>query len=212
MQLAHRLAATRFYAQRDLDGALAAHEAVRLRLSDPEAIAATDARRATLLAGAGRPVEALRIADMVGADAAAPTRVELAAARATSLLLVGRFDEAIELSRQAGAEHADLPGWLARRGIALHLVNEAHALVYSGRYAEARALVEPAVERARAANAMGAWVWFEMVLAEIARDTGRAREAIGRFAAVADAAPSAGQDAALGVGPRRRGARAPAAR
>jgi len=44
---------------------------------------------------------------------------------------------------------------------------------------------------------MGAWVWFEIVLAEIARDTGRAREAIRRFSAVADAARSAGQQAAL---------------
>ena len=60
--LAKRLADTRFFRDRDLDGALAAHEAARDRLTDPDAIAAVDARRATLLAGAGRPVEALRIA------------------------------------------------------------------------------------------------------------------------------------------------------
>ncbi len=196
-QLAHRLAATRFYGRRDLDGALEAHEAARRRLTDPGAIAATDARRAILLAGAGRPADALRIAELVGTDVTPATRVELAAARATSLVLLGRFDEAIAVSRQAGAEQADLPGWRARRGSALHVVNEAHALAYSGRYFEARELLEPAAERARAANAMGAWVWFEMVLAEIARDTGRARQAIQRFASVADAAPSAGQDAAL---------------
>jgi DNA-binding CsgD family transcriptional regulator len=196
-QLAHRLGTTRFHGRGDLDGALAAYATARRRLSDPGTIAATDARRATLLAGAGRPADALRIAETVGADANAATRVELAAARATSLVLLGRFDEAIALSRQAGAEHADLPGWLARRGMALHVVNEAHALAYSGRYFEARELLEPAAERARAANATAAWVWFEMVLAEIARDTGRAREAIRRFATVADAAPAAGQDAAL---------------
>ena len=46
------------------------------------------------------------------------------------------MDEAAELSRQGAALQADLPGWLARRGIALHLVNEAHALGYSGRYRE----------------------------------------------------------------------------
>jgi DNA-binding CsgD family transcriptional regulator len=44
---------------------------------------------------------------------------------------------------------------------------------------------------------MGAWVWFEMALAEIARDTGRGREAIRRFQGVADAAHAAGQDATL---------------
>ena len=91
-----------------------------------------------------------------------------------SLLSVGRHAEAAELARRSAANHAALPGWLARRGIAVHLVNEAHALAYSGRYGEARQLVEPAAEQARAANAIGAWVWFEMVLAEIARDTGRA--------------------------------------
>jgi DNA-binding CsgD family transcriptional regulator len=197
LHLANRLGATRFYGRSDLEGALSIHEAARQRLTDPEAIAATDARRATLLAGAGRPVEALRIAESVGADATAATRVELAAATATSLVLVGRFDEAIALSHQASDEHAALPGWLARRGIAVHIVNEAHALAYSGRYFEARALLEPAVERARAAKAMGAWVWFEMVLAEIARDTGRGREAIRRFTAVADVAMPAGQRAAL---------------
>jgi DNA-binding CsgD family transcriptional regulator len=79
----------------------------------------------------------------------------------------------------------------------MHLLNEAHALAYSGHYAEARKLLEPAVERALATGAMGAWVWFEMALAEIARDTGRAREAIRRFQAVAEAAPATGQDAAL---------------
>jgi DNA-binding CsgD family transcriptional regulator len=195
--LSQRLAATRFYGGRDLEGALAAHEAARHSITDPEVIAAIDARRASLLAGAGRPAEALRIADSVGTPTRPHTRVELATARATSLISLGRCDEAVALARQAAVDHGDLPGWLARRGIAMHLLNEAHALAYSGHYSEARELLERAAERALATNAMGAWVWFEMALAEIARDTGRAREAIRRFQAVADAAPSAGQEAAL---------------
>ena len=93
--------------------------------------------------------------------------------------------------------HAELPGWLARRGIAQHLVNEAHALAYTGRYTEARQLLEPAVERALATSAMGAWIWFNMALGEIARDTGRAHETIRRFREVADVAPRVGQDATL---------------
>jgi DNA-binding CsgD family transcriptional regulator len=195
--LAQRLAQTRFYGGRDLEGAVAAYEVARRRLTDREEIAALDARRATMLAGAGRPAEALKIADSVGTPATVRTRVELAAARATSLLNLGRCDEAIALSRKAAADQAELPGWLARRGISVHVVNEAHAFAYTGRYAAAREILGPAVEQARAAGAMGAWVWFEMVLAEIARDTGRAREAVQRFQAVADAAPSVGQDAAL---------------
>ena len=195
--LVRRLAATRFYGRRDLAGALSAYEAARDRLTDPEQIAAVDVRRAALLAGAGRPLEAMRIADSVAPPAPALIRVELAAARAMSLMTLGRCDESIALSRQAAADHATLPGWLSRRGMAQHLANEARALAYSGRYAEARELLTPATDRSLATNAMAAWVWFEMALAEIARDTGRAREAIRRFQAVADAAPSAGQEAAL---------------
>jgi DNA-binding CsgD family transcriptional regulator len=195
--LARRLATTRFYGRSDLDGALAAYETARLRLTDPEQVAAVDVRRAALLAGAGRAVEALRIIDSIGVPAAAPTRLELTAAKAVSLVIVGRCDEAAALSHQGVLDHAEMPGWLAGRGIAQHIGNEARALAYSGRYVQARQLVAPAAERARTTNATAAWVWFEMALAEIARDTGRAREAIRRFSAVADAAPSAGQAAAL---------------
>jgi DNA-binding CsgD family transcriptional regulator len=194
---AKRLADTRFYRDRDLAGALAVHEAARERLTDPDAIAAVDARRASLLAGAGRPGEALRITEAMGPVMSARTRVELAAARAASLLSVGRYDEARAIARRAASEHADLPDWVARRGIAQHLVNEAHALAYAGHYGEARELLEPAAARALATRAMGAWVWFEMSLAEVARDTGRAHEAIRRFRDVAEAAPKAGQHAAL---------------
>ncbi len=197
IQLARRRAETRFYSARDLEGALAAYEAACERVVDPEARAAVMARRANMLAGAGRPSEALRVLDAVGEAKDPGTNVELIGARASSLVVLGRMDEAAELSRQGAALQADLPGWLARRGIALHLVNEGHALGYSGRFREARALLEPASDRARATNAMGAWVWFEMVLAEIARDTGRAHEAIRRFGAIAEMAPLVGQDAAL---------------
>jgi DNA-binding CsgD family transcriptional regulator len=196
-QFANRLAETRFFRDRDLVGALAAHESARERLNDPEAIAAVDARRASLFAGAGKPVAALRITEAIGPVASARTRVELAGARAMSLISVGRFDEARAIARRAAADHAELPSWLARRGIAQHLVNEAHALAYAGRYVEARELLEPAIERALATTALGAWVWFEMTLAEIARDTGRGHETIRRFAAVAETAPRIGQHAAL---------------
>lgn len=195
--LAKRLAEVRFYRDRDLEGALAVHDDARVRITQPEVVAAVDARRASLLAGAGRPVEALAITDGLGAVASAATRVEMAGARAVALINVGRYDEAIEVSRRAATDHAELPGALARRGIAQHLVNEAHALAYGGRYAEARALLEPAIERASATGATGAWIWLEMSLAEVARDTGRAAEAIWRFGAVAEAAPGSGQHAAL---------------
>jgi DNA-binding CsgD family transcriptional regulator len=195
--LAMRLADLRFSRDNDLEGALATHELARQRMSDTEAIAAVDARRASLLAGAGRPIEALRVADAVGEVGSTRTRVELAGARATSLLSCGRFEEAKRISRQAAADHAELPGWLARRGIAQHIVNEAHAFGYAGRFAEARAVLEPAIERAKATGATAALVWFEMVLAEVSRDSGRAHETIRRSAEVAELAPTVGQHAVL---------------
>jgi DNA-binding CsgD family transcriptional regulator len=195
--LAQRLAQVRFYRDRDLPGALAAHDAARERLSDPDEIAAVDARRASLLAGAGRPLEALEITDAMGPITSLRTRVELANAVATSLLSVGRSHEAREIARQGALDQAQLPGWLARRGIAQHVVNEAHALGYVGYYTEARELLEPALERALATSAFGASVWFDMVLGEIARDTGRGHETIRRFREVVELAPKVGQHAAL---------------
>ena len=148
--LSRRLAGTRFSSRRDLDGALAALDAARLAIADAEELGALEARRAVLLADAGRPADALQVIDSIAVLADPRARVELAAARAVSLLSVGRHVEAADLARRSAADHAALPGWLARRGIAAHLVNEAHALAYSGRYGEARQLVEPAAEQARA--------------------------------------------------------------
>jgi DNA-binding CsgD family transcriptional regulator len=197
VHLAKRLADSRFHRDRDLAGALAAHDAARERLTDPDLVAVVDARRASLLAGAGKPVDALRITESMGEVRAIESQVEVAGALATSLLSVGRYDEAREVARRAAADHAELPDRRARRGMAQHLVNEAHALAYAGRYPDARALLEPAIERARATGAWAAWVWFEMTLAEVARDTGRGHEAIRRFGEVAATAPRAGQHSAL---------------
>jgi len=196
-QLAVRLAESRFLAGRDLAGALSACAEARVHLREAAAVATLDARRAALLANAGRPGDALRAIDALPADLEPHVRVDVAAARAASLLSVGRCEEAAVLSRASAADQADLPGWLARRGTARHLVNEAHALAYAGHYDAARTLLEPAAERALAVGAVAGWVWFEMALGEIARDTGRADEAVRRCQAVADAAPEAGQEAVL---------------
>ncbi len=195
--LSRRLARTRFSSQRDLAGALAALDEACAVVRDPDELGLIQGRRALLLADAGRPADALEVLDTIVVQQDAAANVELATARAVSLLSVGRHAEAAEMSRRAAELQTTLSGWQARRGMSGHLVNEAHALAYSGRYAEARRLVEPAAEQARSANAMAASVWLEMTLAEIARDTGRADEAIRRFSAVAGEAASSGQDAAI---------------
>jgi hypothetical protein len=131
-QLAVCLVECRFFGGRDLPGALSAFADARLRLREAAAIAILDARRAVLLANAGRPGDALRAIDALPRDLEPHVRVDVTAARAVSLISIGRCDEAAVLSRAAATDQADLPGWLARRGMARHLLNEAHALAYAG--------------------------------------------------------------------------------
>jgi DNA-binding CsgD family transcriptional regulator len=186
-----------FQARSDLDGALAVVGEALGRVCSESERAKLQAHRASMLAGAGRPLEALAAAEVVAITDSPRVRVELALTRSAALLSVGRSDEAVLVARAGAAAQADLPPWQARRGLAGHLINEAHALAYSGRYAQARQLVEPAAARAQAAGALAGWVWFELVLGEIARDTGRGHEAIQHFRTVAEAAESAGQGSAM---------------
>jgi DNA-binding CsgD family transcriptional regulator len=195
--LASRHADVLFQARSNLDGALAvlADALGRLTIAAPRAN--LEARRAALLAVAGRPLEAIAAADVVTVTDDPRVRVELALTRSAALLSVGRCDEAVQVARQGAAAQVDLPAWQARRGLAGHLINEAHALAYSGHYGAARDLIEPAAARAKAAGAQAGWVWFEVVLGEIARDTGRGHEAVERFRTAAEAAAAVGQGAAL---------------
>jgi ATP/maltotriose-dependent transcriptional regulator MalT len=110
---------------------------------------------------------------------------------------MGRFTEAIEVARAGAAAHAGLPPWLARRGMAAHVINEAHALGYSGRFDQARTIVEGALASARSVRAHAAVVWFEVVLGEIERDSGHATLAVEHFTAASELASTAGQQAAL---------------
>lgn len=195
--LASRHADVLFQARSDLAGGLAVLGEALDRLTNPAARATLEARRAAMLANAGRPLEALAAAECVTDIDDPRVRVDLAQTRSAALLSVGRSDEAVLVARAGAAAQADLPPWQARRGMAGHLINEAHALAYSGRYSEARDLIEPAAARAKAAGALAGWVWFEVVLGEIARDSGRGHEAVERFATAAEAAEGAGQGAAV---------------
>ncbi len=195
-RLARRLANARFW-QGDLDGALRALGDAEAVLDDPVPAATVTAQRALLLASNGRPREALALVDVVGDIADPRVRVDLASARAIGCISMGRFGEAIEVAREAARHQAQLPSWQRRRGMASHVLNEAHALGYGGRYQAAREVIEAAVDGAEQARARAALVWFEVVLGEIDRDSGRGADAIAHFTRAADLAPAAGQDAAL---------------
>ena len=132
-----------------------------------------------------------------GAVADPRVRVDLAVAQSIACISLGRFSEAIEVAREGARTQSLLPAWQRRRGMAAHVLNEAHALAYSGRYPEAKALIEGAETGAQAARARAAIVWFEVVLGEIARDSGRGRDAVRHFTTGAELASAAGQEAAL---------------
>ena len=191
--LARRGADLRF-ALSDLSGALALNQIGQARVTDHVLRASLQAHRAALLATAAQPTRALAEAER--SLAAAPDdprlRIEVSIARSVAYTCLGRFDQAAEAARAGMAAQRELPSWLASRGMATQLVNEAHALAYAGQYGQAREVMMTALERAEVAQAPGAALWFELVLAEIARDTGRADEAVRRFTVVAEQARSAG--------------------
>ena len=194
--LARRLARTRFFLG-DLDNALAALEAGDRRLNEPGPIAAVRAERALLLATNGRPLEALRLVAEIGDNADPRIRIDLATAQSIACLSVGRFDESIAVARVGARTQEELPDWLRRRGASSHVINEAHALGYSGRFREGRQLVSSALVRARNAHAHAAIVWFEVGAGEIERDSGHGHAAVQHFSAATERAEQAGQQAAL---------------
>ncbi len=155
------------------------------------------AERALLLATNGRPLEALRLVAEIGDNADPRIRIDLATAQSIACLSVGRFDESIAVARVGARTQEELPDWLRRRGAASHLINEAHALGYSGRFREGRELVSSALVRARNAHAHAAIVWFEVGAGEIERDSGHGRAAVEHFSAATERAEHAGQQAAL---------------
>lgn len=196
--LARRLALTRF-ALGDVDGALAITADAASRVGDAGAVAAVQATRAEILAAMGRPYETL---DVLAASAGVGdddprVQVQRNAARSIAAISLGRYQEAVDAARAGTAAQNLLPEWLARRGMAAHLVNEAHAYGYAGRFAEARALVEPALAAAVDAGSLAAQLWFHLVLGEVWRDAGYGRRALSQFERAVELAEPAHQRASL---------------
>jgi ATP/maltotriose-dependent transcriptional regulator MalT len=194
--LARRLASARFWSG-NLAQALAILAETEGVLTESGPVAAVRAHRALLLANNGRPHEALEIIAQIGDVDDPRVRVDVEIARSVGSLSIGRFGAAIHAARDGARSQAELPAWQARRGMASHLLNEAHALLYSGHFAVARSLLDAALVGARSAGARAAIVWFEVALGETERDSGHGREAVTHFTAAAQLAEAAGQSAAL---------------
>ncbi len=193
--LCRRLAMARF-ASGDLPGALAAVEQAAALVDEPAALASVQAQRASLLATNGRPGDALAVLALVDDTGDPRIRVELESARSISEASIGHFDAALAAAQAGARAQHELPAWLARRGAATHVVNEAHAYAYYGHYREARAVLDAALAPAEAAGALAATVWFHLVLGEVERDSGYGRAALRHFEAATALAARAGQQAA----------------
>ncbi|MEO1057417.1 MAG: LuxR C-terminal-related transcriptional regulator [Actinomycetota bacterium] len=196
-RIAVRLADVQFFTARDLDGALATCARVGSQINDETARATIEAQRAVTLANAGQPVAALEALDGLSGTLDPRTSVDVLVARSASLISVGQCTAGVTLAREAADAQQALPEWLARRGSARHVINEAHGLGYAGHYDAARAVLEPAIDRARTSGAMSALVWFELALSELTRDIGLPGESLEHAAAAAELGESAGQQAAL---------------
>ena len=194
--LCRRLTSARF-GRGDLEGAMSAVDTAARSLTDPTAVASVQAQRALLLARNGRPQAALDALEEVAATGDAGVRLELATARSIACASVGRFAEALEAARLGARTQQELPAWLATRGMAAHLVNEAHAYGYGGWFAEARELASAGLARAEAAGALAASVWLHLLLGEVERDAGYGRASLGHFAASVRDAGRAEQQAGL---------------
>ena len=199
-QVAHltrKVTDTRLAAESDIEGALQVNDEAVARVADPVSKASLIAHRSWVLANSGRPLEALAAAARVPVVDDARVRIEVASARATAYVSLGRCRDAVDEAHTALAAQAELPAWLSGRGVATHLINEAHAWAYVGHYGTAQELIEPAARRARERGARAAGLWFEIVLGEIARDRGLGAACVSHFEAVAEAAEAIGQAAAL---------------
>lgn len=195
--LARKVTETRLAGERDVEGALRANDEAVDRVADPVTRASLIAHRSWVQANTGRPREALDTAARVPVVDDARVRVEVASARSTAYVSLGRSEAAVAEARAAQAAQADLPAWLAGRGTATHIINEAHAFAYVGHYDAAYELIEPAARRAAERGARAAGLWFEIVLGEIARDRGRGADCVRHFAGVASVAEEIGQAVAL---------------
>jgi DNA-binding NarL/FixJ family response regulator len=196
--LSRRVALARF-ALGDDDGALAIITDAAQRVCDAPAVAAVHAARAEILATMGRPHDTLDVLDASAGVGDDDPRVQVQrnAARSIAATSLGRYQEAAEAARAGAAAQGKLPEWLARRGMATHLVNEAHALGYAGHFAAARALVEPALAAAVDAGSLAAQLWFHVVLGEVWRDAGYGRRALSHFERAVALAEPAHQRASL---------------
>ena len=154
--VARRLASARFWSG-DLDGALDALTAAEPVLADPAHAAAVRAHRALLLANNGRPHEALRIVADLGPIDDPRVGIDVAIARSIGCITIGRFHDAITAAREGARAQSELPAWQARRATASHLLNEAHALLYSGRFTEAHAVVDGAIAERAAPGLVPRW-------------------------------------------------------
>jgi DNA-binding CsgD family transcriptional regulator len=190
--LARRLSMIRF-ASGDLEGALAVIEDGCDRLHDRTTVVGMDVQRAQILANSGHPVEAAVLLESVPQVDDPRVQIERAAAESVAWTSVGRFAEGLDAARRGAAAQRLLPEWLGRRGMATHLVNEAHALSYGGRFAEADELVLGALAEAERSRAPAATFWFHLVAGENSRDRGDGTTALRHFRAAEALTRSAGQ-------------------
>ena len=157
------------------------------------------AHRATLLVAAGRPGEALSLAQPLREHAATRVRIEATYAAGRALLHLGRPDEARRTARAGYADHLAVEGEIGTGHPAIHLITYAQALLAGGRLTEAERVADSLLVGSREARSNVGETWAGLVLGDVAMLAGRLDEAVTRFDTVANLARRCGQRAHLVV-------------
>ena len=172
VRVVRRRSGNRFYAMTDPNGALEVIDASLPHLSEPRAVQAVQAHRATILAMAGRIDEALT--GTQGTVAEDPgTRFELLRARSLALAAAGRGEDALELVAEAKDLYDRFEADLTRPGRSILLFNELFALTELGRLDEARAVGDRAAAQG-VVGGRGSWLAFGRPRVELVAGNARA--------------------------------------
>jgi len=139
VRVVRRRSSNRFYAMTDPDGALAVLDETAHLFSEPQAVQAVAAHRATILSMVGRIDDALCYTEPLLETDDPRLRFEVLRARSLALAAAGRGEDALVLIDEASTIHDRFDRDLTRPGRSILLFNHIFSLTELGRLDEARA-------------------------------------------------------------------------
>jgi ATP/maltotriose-dependent transcriptional regulator MalT len=173
--------------------ALGVNRAALDRVDDPAAREELTVDEAMVLTFSGRPVEALDVIRGISGTTSR-TVVLRSIAEAPALILTGRCETALQISKRAQREHEALEEQLAIAHPGVHVVHQMYALIEAGRLKQAWRLATTAYEVSSGIAVPLGRMWFAYGLGRIALLMGRPQTARRWLAEAAGLCEDAGYD------------------